>query len=75
MSNYKDKQVGWIDFYHGRKFNDGVSNAPVFEGRIKATEDIKKGEEIKFSVWPKTKDGVTGGEMYSGKIYKTIKED
>lgn len=74
MSNFKDKQVGWVDFYHGRRFHDGITTAPVFEGRIKATEDIKKGEEIRIAVWSKTKDGVTGNEMFSGKALKTIQE-
>lgn len=75
MSTYKDRQVAWIDFFRGKRHHiEGVDTAPIYEGRIKLLEDVKKGEEVRFAVWEKTKEGVTGGSMFSGKVIKTVQE-
>lgn len=74
MSNFTEEQAGWIDFYHGKRFNEGHDNAPIYEGRIKLTRDLKKGEEIRVAVWPKVKKGVTKDEMFSGKVSVGIVE-
>jgi hypothetical protein len=69
---YKDKRVGYIDFYHGKRRSEGVVSAPIFEGRIKLTENMRKGEEIKIAVWEKVKEGVTKDEMFSGNLTISI---
>lgn len=69
---YKEKRVGYIDFYHGKRFNEGSNTAPIFEGRIKLTEALKKGEEVRIAVWPKVKEGVTKDEMFSGHLVVSV---
>lgn len=66
---YKEVKLGYVDCFHSKKKAEGSLTAPDFEGRIKTAKGISY-----IKLWLEPKEGVTGGEMLKGYIYKNEEE-